>query len=84
MATCALTSAAFGRFPNQFPPPADFYTGVDALIILGVVRDLIVNRRVHKVYLYALPILFACQSAVIYVVNHQPALWMRISRAILG
>lgn len=84
VATCVLTSAAFGRFPNQFPPPADFYTGVDALIFLGVVRDLIVNRRVHKVYLYALPILFACQSAAVYVVNHQPPLWMRISRDLLG
>jgi hypothetical protein len=31
--------------------------GVDALICLGVIRDLMVERRVHKVYLYALPIL---------------------------
>jgi hypothetical protein len=84
LATCALTAAAFGRFPTGFFPPAYFYTGVDALILLGVIRDLIVNRRVHKVYLYALPILFFCQCAVMYVTNHNWAPWMRISRAILG
>jgi hypothetical protein len=84
LATCVLTSAAFGRFPTDFFPPAYFYTGVDALILLGVLRDLAVNRRVHKVYLYALPILLVCQSAVMYVVNHSWAPWIWISRAILG
>jgi hypothetical protein len=84
IATCVLTSAAFGRFPMNFPPPAQFYFGVDALILLGVVRDLIVNRRVHKVYLYALPILFACECTTVYLFTHAPAFWVRISRAIIG
>ncbi len=84
LATCALTAAAFGRFPTNFFPPAYFYSGVDMLILLGVLRDAIVDRRVHKVYLYALPILFVCQCAVVYVMNHNWAPWMRISRAILG
>ena len=38
-------------------------TGVEALICFGVIRDLIVERRVHKVFLYALPILIVCQIA---------------------
>jgi len=84
LATCDLTSAAFGRFPFDFPPPLQFYYGVDALIVLGVLRDLIVNRRVHKVYLYTLPILAACQCAVVYVFTHTPAWWMRISQSIIG
>lgn len=84
LATCVLTAAAFGRFPTEFFPPAYFYSGVDALIVLGILRDLIVNRRVHKIYLYVLPILFVCQSAVMYVVIHNWAPWIRISRAILG
>lgn len=83
-ATCVLTGAAFGRFPNHWPPPADFYTGVDALILLGVLRDLIVNRRIHKAYLYTLPVLFACQCGVVYVFTHAPSFWTRISQAILG
>ena len=84
LATCDLTAAAFGRFPINFPPPLDFYYGVDALMLLGVVRDLIVNRRIHKVYLYALPVLAACQCGVVYVFTHAPALWIRISRTIIG
>src|SRR5580700_7754235 len=55
IATCALTAAAFGRFPPQLLPPDWFYAGVDVLILLGVARDLIVNRRIHIVYRYALP-----------------------------
>ena len=31
--------------------------GVDALILLGMLRDLIVDRRVHKVYVWAFPLL---------------------------
>jgi hypothetical protein len=84
IATCILTSAAFGRFPTNFFPPAYFYSGVDALILLGALRDLVVNRRIHKVYLYALPLLFAAQSAVMWIVHHSWAPWMRISQAILG
>jgi hypothetical protein len=64
IATCALTSAAFGRFP--IPVLRDyFYIGVDLLILLGVTRDLIVDRRVHKVYLYSLPILAFSQIIVL-------------------
>jgi hypothetical protein len=84
LATCEITSAAFGRMPFQYPMPLLFYFGVDALLLLGPVRDLIVNRRVHKVYLYAVPVLIACQCGVVYIFTHQWPVWMRISRAILG
>jgi hypothetical protein len=84
IATCVLTSAAFGRFPTNFFPPAYFYSGVDALILLGALRDLAVLHRIHKIYLYALPLLFAAQSAVMWIVNHSWAPWMRISHAIIG
>jgi len=32
-----------------------FYLGLDAMIAIGVVRDLTVDRRGHKVHLYARP-----------------------------
>jgi hypothetical protein len=54
IATCALTAAAFGRFPSDLLSPNLFYTGVDLLVLFGVARDLIVNRRIHQVYVYAL------------------------------
>ena len=47
VASCALTNAAFGRFP--FLPHPFSPAGVDALIFLGILRDLIVDRRIHKV-----------------------------------
>ena len=56
IATCGLMDAAFGRFDYLFNNNL-FYPCLDLLIILGVARDLLVDRRVHKVYLYAAPLL---------------------------
>jgi hypothetical protein len=84
MATCALTAAAFGRFPESILPGVWFYAGVDALILLGVARDLIVNRRVHRVYVIGLPLFAVCQFAVIRTLLASPAWWVKISNAIAG
>jgi FtsH-binding integral membrane protein len=82
VATCALTAAGFGRFP--FLPFWGFYTGVDALILLGVVRDLIVNRRIHVVYRYALPLFVVGQIVALQLWTHHPAWWVRLTNAIIG
>lgn len=82
VATCALTAAGFGRFP--WLSPYWFYAGVDALIVLGVARDLIVNRRVHVVYRYALPLLIAAQIFAVQIWLHHPAWWVRVTNAIMG
>jgi hypothetical protein len=80
VATCALTAASFGRLlPNEY-----FYSGVDLLIVLGLIRDLIVNGRVHQVYLYALPLFIVGQTVVTYTVVHQLSYWQKIAHAILG
>jgi hypothetical protein len=84
IAGCALTAASFGRFPPNILPRIVFYAGVDSLILLGVFRDLIVNRSVHQVYRYALPAIMVGQVVVMYTATMQPALWMRIANAILG
>jgi hypothetical protein len=57
---------------------------VDGLILLGVVRDLIVMKRVHPVYLYGLPLLMAGQLTIMYTSLHSLPVWMRIAHAILG
>jgi hypothetical protein len=82
IATCALTSAAFGRFPQI----SDhwFYAGVDVLVLLGVVRDLIVNRKVHVVYRYALPALVVWQTMMVQVWLQHPGWWVKITDAIIG
>lgn len=84
VATAALTSAAWGRFPTHFFPPVYFYSGVDALILLGVVRDLVVNRRVHRVYLFALPAFFIGQWAAVYLAFHKPETWIKVAQGILS
>lgn len=66
IATCSLTAAAFGRFPSTLMPHHWFYAGVDFLLLLGVLRDLVVTKRVHPVYVYALPLLALGQTAIIH------------------
>lgn len=83
-ATCALTAAAFGRFPPQILPPIAFYAGVDMLILLGALRDQIVNRRIHRVYAIGLPVLLLGQAAVMALVVGELPAWVKIARAILG
>jgi hypothetical protein len=84
VATCALTAAGFGRFPDRILPGYLFYVGVDLLILLGVARDLIVNRTVHRVYLFALPLFILGQTIVTYIAYHNVPFWLRIAHAILG
>ncbi len=83
IATCGLMDASFGRFDYLFDHNL-FPVCVDLLIILGVARDLLVDRRVHKVYLYALPVLIVGQSLAIYMWRQNPAWWQAITRGIMG
>ena len=81
IATCALTEAAFGRIPSL---PALFApAGVDALILLGVVRDIIVERHIHKVYLYALPTMIFLQIIAEYTSAHRSSWWIGIGNYLL-
>lgn len=68
VATCGLTAAAFVRFPDFFHPWPWYHLGVDLLIGLAMVRDLIVRRRIHAIYLWSLPLLFAAQVVVMSTV----------------
>ena len=84
VATCALTAAGFGRFPERILPPYLFYAGVDLLILFGVARDLIVNRTIHRVYLFVLPPFILGQAIVTYVAFHNVRFWLRIAHAMIG
>ena len=83
IATCALTGAAFGRMPIMHAPIA-FYGGVDGLILLGGLRDLLVSRRIHAVYMIAIPLLVAGQTAVSEIFLHKAGFWIRIAHWLLG
>jgi hypothetical protein len=81
IATSVLLAAAFGRLP-YLDKSSFFYAGVDAVILLGIVRDLLVNRRVHTIYRIALPALMVLQTCAVYLAFSAPAWWVRLSHAI--
>ena len=83
IATCCLTGAAFARFPAGTVPANGFYACVDVLIVLGVLRDLIVTRRVHAVYRYALPCMMASQALAQYLLLAKPPLWLAMTQRIV-
>ena len=66
MATAALTAAAFGRMP-AFDHAEWFYAGVDALILIGAIRDRVVLGLVHPVYKYGIPAMISGQLLAAYV-----------------
>lgn len=83
--TSALLVAAFARVDHAFLRQHSLmYFAVDLFIGLGVIRDLLVNRRVHAVYRFGLPIYFFAQLFVIYLWRVGPEWWIRIGRAIAG
>ena len=77
IATCALTGAAFGRMPIMHAP-LYFYSGIDGLILLGV------SRRIHTVYIVAIPLLVAGQAAAAQIFLHRAAFWITIAHRLLG
>ncbi len=83
IATCSLMDAPVGRFDFLFNHNL-FYLCLDLLMGLGIVRDLIVDRRVHKVYLYTLPAVIVGQNLAIYMWRINPAWWRGITHAIVG
>jgi hypothetical protein len=82
LATCTLTSAAFGRFPAFLVPPGYFFVAVDVLLAAAVAHDLVTSRRVHPVNLVAVPVLVAGQ----FIAWHGAGspLWISIAQALAG
>jgi len=83
VATAGLMDAATARFDFVFDHKL-FFVCVDLLILLGIARDLAVDRRVHKVYLYALPAIIVGQNLALYLWLMNPPAWRTITHAILG
>jgi FtsH-binding integral membrane protein len=81
--TCGLMDAALARFDFMYDHKL-FFLGVDLLIALGVIRDLFVDGRVHKVYLYTLPAIIIGQNLALYLWRIDPPWWRTVTHAILG
>jgi hypothetical protein len=83
IATCALLDAPFDRFDYIFDHDLGFVC-LDGIILLGVGRDLLVDRRVHKVYMAAMPPFVVFQAILIYLYRAAPGWWLGIGQSILG
>ncbi|MDR3738495.1 MAG: hypothetical protein P4L40_05690 [Terracidiphilus sp.] len=83
LASCGLLDAAFGRIDAIFLSHTIF-AFVDAVILLGILRDLLVNRTIHPVYRYALPTLVVAQTVTTYLWVYPPQWWITITHAILS
>lgn len=83
LATCSLLDAPFGRFDYLFNHSLLFVC-VDAVMLLGVARDLLVDRRVNKVYLWGIPALVVGQNLAIYLWRGAPGWWLSSCKEILG
>jgi hypothetical protein len=83
VATCLLMDAPLDRFDLVFDNNLGFAI-LDCLILLGMMRDWLVDGRVHKVYLHVLPALIIAQSLAMYAWLGNPQLWQVITHSILG
>jgi hypothetical protein len=82
IATSLLLHAPLDRFDFIFNHNLGFFC-LDLVIGLGVMRDLLVRRRIHRVYLIALPALTALEALVIFTWRSEASWWVRIAHAIL-
>ena len=83
MASCQLMQAAFVRF-HYIGYHDLFYPALDLLIVAGVVRDLIVDGRVNKVYQYVFPAIIVLQALATYLERANPSWWQAATMTILG
>ena len=83
IATCGLTGAAFGRVPF-IATHYLMYVCVDAVICLGVLRDLLVDRRIHRLYFIVLPALAVAQYGIVYMITTPPLWWVHLAHSMMG
>jgi hypothetical protein len=83
---CHLRAPRRSLWPHWFPlcDRDLFFACLDGVILLGVVRDLLVNRSIHKVYLVALPLLMVSQYFVIHIWRGAPSWWLSFAHTIVA
>jgi hypothetical protein len=83
LASCSLTGAAFGRFPEWLVPNRFFYVAVEMLVIVAISLDWLTTRRIHPVFGYGLPSLAAIHGTAMWLFIAAPPAWITIVHAIL-
>jgi uncharacterized membrane protein YozB (DUF420 family) len=85
IATCTLLSAPMIRLlPMNLDSRNEWiYVGVDALILLGLGRDWLIDKRIHPAYLYGLPAALLGQLIALHLDLNPSPTWMAIAHGIL-
>jgi hypothetical protein len=83
MASCQLTQAVFVRF-HYIGYHDLFYPALDLLILAGMLRDLVVDGRVNRIYLCVFPAIIVLQAWATYLQRANPGWWQAATHAILG
>jgi hypothetical protein len=83
LASCQLSQATFVRF-GYLGRHDLFFPALDVLIVAGLLRDLIVDRRINKVYVYAFPAMIVLQALAMYLMRVNPGWYQAATQAILG
>lgn len=83
LATCQLMQATFVRF-HSIGARSLYFPALDLLIVAGILRDLVVDGRVNKIYRYAFPAMIVLQAAANYIELANPGWWQTATHAILG
>jgi hypothetical protein len=85
LATIALTGAAFARLPlPMMQSPWFWYSFTDGLLLICVLRELLLTRRIHPVFLYGVPLFLVGEYSAVYLFLGHPAAWLSICRAIVA
>lgn len=83
LATCALTGAAFARFPEWLVPNRFSYVAVEMLGLVAMALDWLTTRRIHPVFGLGLPSLAAIHATAMWLFIAAPPTWVAIAHAIL-
>ena len=83
LASCQLMQATFVRF-HYLGYHGLYFPALDLLIVAGMVRDLIADGRVNRVYLYVFPAMIVLQAFSTYLQRVNPSWWQAATHAVLG
>jgi hypothetical protein len=83
LASCALTGAAFARFPSWLVPNNFFYVAVEMLVIAAMSLDWLTSRRIHPVFGYGLLSLAGIHATAMWLFITAPPVWVAVAHAIL-
>jgi hypothetical protein len=83
LATVELTGAGFGRIDWLATHNLMFFCA-DAVMCLGILRDWLLDGRVHRVYKVAIPAIVVWHGWVTWMYVRPPGWWARLAHAWMG